>query len=194
MKPYITATISSLVLLLAMPQAALAQGQDDFSKPIKINADDESFDIKRNLAIFTNNVVISQGTLLIKADKLIAERDRERQVEMFVATGTPATYQQQLDDGSLIEAQANEIKYDQINQVLTLTGSAEVNQNNSLVRGGVLRYDFVSQTLTSERGEANDEQVETIILPRNRNQDGDGTNNEPATDDNNNDTTDNQSE
>ncbi|MEX1222854.1 MAG: lipopolysaccharide transport periplasmic protein LptA [Idiomarina sp.] len=182
LKQFIIGVISTVALTLGLAAPTLAQGQNDFSQPIKINADDESFDIKQNLAIFTNNVVIQQGTLRIEADKLVAERDRERQVEVFVATGAPATYQQQLEDGSLIQAQANEIRYDQLNQILTLTGNAEVNQNDSLVRGGVLRYDFNAQVLTSERGEDDNEQVETIIMPRNTEREGGNGNNQPPAD------------
>lgn len=183
LKQFIIGVTSIAVLTFGVATPALAQGQDDFRQPIKINADNESFDIKQNLAIFTNNVVIQQGTLRIEAEKLIAERDRERQVEIFVASGNPATYQQQLEDGSLITAQADEIRYDQLNQILTLSGNAEVNQNDSLVRGGVLRYDFNAQVLTSERSEDNKQQVETIIMPRNNEREGDnGNNDQPPAD------------
>lgn len=175
LKRFITLINSALLGLLALNFSpwAMAQGQADFDQPIRIFAEDEFFDIKRSMAVFERNVRVSQGTLLIQADRLMAENDSESGARVFVATGDPATYEQQLDDGSMIRAQANEIRYDQQNQLLTLSGAAEVSQNNSLVRGGVLQYDFVKQTLTSERSD--DEPVETIITPRPRNNPEDGT-------------------
>lgn len=144
----------------------MAQGKADFNQPIKIEADNESFDLGRNTAVFENNVAIRQGTLLIRADRLDAVRDREQQLEIFTAKGSPATYTQELDDGEAIRAQATEIEYDRIKQTLILRGSAELNQNDSLIRGDIITYDFINQQLRTERSEDSKDRVTTIFMPR----------------------------
>lgn len=152
-----------------------AQGKEDFQQPVQISSDNNSFDLQSNQAIYDQNVIIRQGSLKITADRLTAERDRERSVQYFVAAGAPATYEQQLDDGSPISAQADEIHYDQVAQTLTLRGSAELRQNDSVIRAATITYDFERQQLRTERAENDDGQVETIFMPRDDSKSSNGT-------------------
>lgn len=157
--------VALLVLSFVGAQPASAQGRDDFSKPIQINADRDRFDVANKIAVFEDNVVIRQGTLTIRAEHLEVTR-RDDQSDVFTASGNPAIYQQQLDDGSPISAEANTISYDQAKQVLTLSGNVKVSQSNSVVQGNEIIYNFATQQMTASRGDSNNDRVTTIFMPK----------------------------
>ncbi|WP_417663789.1 lipopolysaccharide transport periplasmic protein LptA [Pseudidiomarina donghaiensis] len=167
--------VALLALSAVTASAVQAKGRDDFNKPIQINAESDWFDVANKIAVFENNVVIQQGTLQIRADHLEVKR-RDDQFDVFTATGTPAVYQQQLDDGSPISAEANSISYDQAKQILTLSGNVKVSQNNSVVQGSEIIYNFATQQMTANRGESDSDRVTTIFMPKKKSD----NNNEPT--------------
>lgn len=158
----------AISLALLLNASVLAQGQADFSQVIEINSEREFFDLANNLAVFDVNVVIRQGSLEITADNLRVKRDASAGTDEFIASGSPATYKQQLEDGSLIEAKAEQISYDQVKQIITLRGQASVAQNNSVIQGNEIIYNFATQQLSANRGEDSD-RVTTIFMPKKNN-------------------------
>lgn len=169
LKPFIPAAkliLSSLVLTAALfSNAALSQGKDDFNQPIRINAERDWVDIANKIVVFERSVIIEQGSLKITADKLSVEREGEAEDAVFIAEGAPAVYTQQLEDGSVITAKANQIIYDQAQQLLTLRGNVEVAQGNSVSRGGEMVYNFATQQMTT-RGDKDTDRVTTIYMPK----------------------------
>lgn len=161
----------SLLLLstiLWSPQAA-AQGKADFEQDIIIDSEREWFDIQNKIAIFEDNAVITQGTLRITADHLEVSQQGEDGVRTFTAEGSPATYQQELEDGSLIQAQAKSIRYDETAQLLTLMGEVKVTQDNSEIQGNEIVYNFATQQLRASRGDDESDRVTTIFKPKKKN-------------------------
>ncbi|MDX1705195.1 lipopolysaccharide transport periplasmic protein LptA [Pseudidiomarina sp.] len=165
-KRFILVSVSLTISALLAPFNALAQGKEDFSKPIEINAENDFFDIANKVAVFDTNVQIRQGTLEINADHLEVSRDVDDPSDLFIASGSPATYQQRLDDGSLITAEAEKIRYDQEQQTMTLSGNVKVSQNNSVIQGNEIVYNFATQQLSARRGEDESDRVTTIFLPK----------------------------
>ena len=158
----------AISLALLLNASVLAQGQADFSQVIEINSEREFFDLANNLAVFDVSVVIRQGSLEITADNLRVKRDVSAGTDEFIASGSTATYKQQLEDGSLIEAKAEQISYDQVKQIITLRGQASVAQNNSVIQGNEIIYNFATQQLSANRGEDSD-RVTTIFMPKKNN-------------------------
>ena len=174
LKPF-TPVVALIILSAATVNTVQAQGRDDFNKPIQINADRDWFDVANKIAVFEDNVVIQQGTLRIRAEHLEVTR-RDDQSDVFTATGNPAVYEQQLDDGSPISAQADSISYDQAQQILTLSGNVKVSQSNSVIQGNEIVYNFATQQMTANRGDAESDRVTTIFMPKKKSDD----NNEPT--------------
>lgn len=168
--------IALLTLNVWVPEAAHAQGRDDFSQPIEIRAERDWFDVANKVAVFENNVVISQGSLSISADHLEVTRREEDQADVFTASGSPAVYQQKLDDGSPISAEADIIRYDQSQQILTLSGNVKISQNNKLIQGSEIVYNFATQQMSAIRGDNEEDRVTTIFMPKQKSD----TNNEPT--------------
>ena len=158
----INKTLWALLLSLC---AFTAQAQNkDFGEPVSVNSDNFDGSVKEKKLIYIGNVVVKQGSLLIKADRLEVDSSAGQGKEVFTAFGAPAVYSQLLDADKPIQAMANEIKYDVSSRLLTLTGKAEINQSGSLVKSEKIQYDLEKQKLNAEGGK-DTERVTTIFTP-----------------------------
>ena len=83
--------------------------------------------------------------------------------DTYLAKGKPAIFKQQLEDGSLISLQANEIKYQPDLHIITVSGNAEVKQAGSKVTGETITYNTSSEKL--EAISSDNESVTTILQP-----------------------------
>jgi len=170
--------LSKLILVALIPSAVLAQGKSDFSQPMEVESSQEELDIKNNRLVLTDNVIIRQGTLLIRADRLEASASEgAEQADTFVAEGSPATYSQTLEDGNEINAEAKKISYFQAEQRLELSGDAHISQGSSSSRGNLITYDLDKQTITATSSGEEDSRVITIFTPKPK-ADTTGNNNE----------------
>ena len=55
--------------------------KDDTNKPINIVSDNQSLDMENSVVTFTDNVVITQGSILIKANKVVITAHQKIQVK-----------------------------------------------------------------------------------------------------------------
>ena len=64
-------TNNKILLLTALMMTSLSAFalKDDTNKPINIVSDNQSLDMENSVVTFTDNVVITQGSILIKANK-----------------------------------------------------------------------------------------------------------------------------
>jgi lipopolysaccharide export system protein LptA len=149
-------------VILVLLSTAVQAKTTDFSQPIEVNADRNEASLKQQMLVYSGNVIVKQGTLLIKADKLTVDRSGGEGKEVFIAVGRPAVYSQVLDGDKPIQASAEEIRYTMATRVLTLTGKAEITQSGSLVRSAKIEYDLLKQQLSAESEEGK-ERVTTIF-------------------------------
>ena len=85
--------------LLAASLPALAK-TGDTDQPIHIESDQQSLDMQGNVVTFTGNVVVTQGTIKINADKVVVTRPgNEKGKEVIEGFGNPATFYQMQDNG-----------------------------------------------------------------------------------------------
>jgi lipopolysaccharide export system protein LptA len=163
-KPWLATLKSTAALGLTLSVFSLSTGANigDFIQPIAINSDNQHIDLKENTTVFNANVKVTQGTLTISADQLKAYRKGEKGQEILIATGNPVIYKQVLDNGKPIVAQANTISYDVAKRALVLSGNAQLQQNNSLVKGESIQYDLIKQTLEAKGSDNNP--VESIFI------------------------------
>lgn len=139
--------------------------KDDTNQPINIESNNQALDLDNQTVTFTDNVIITQGSILIKADKVVITRpakdsDKKETVDAF---GKPVTFHQILDDGKPVDGKANKVHYDLGTEFLTLTGNAELKQLDSKINGDLITYDVKKQQLKAT-GSANS-RVKTILLP-----------------------------
>jgi lipopolysaccharide export system protein LptA len=140
-------------------------GEKDFELPIKVDSQSNFFDGKTKTSIFRKDVRITQGSLQILADEVEVVAGQGEGREVFIARGNPASYQQDLDDGTNISAAANEIRYEVSTRILTLNGSAQLKQDSSQVSGESIVFNMEREQLIAEGNESEGGGVTTIFQP-----------------------------
>ena len=78
--------IASAMLAASLPALAVT---GDTEQPIHIESDTQSLDMQGNVVTFTGNVVMTQGTIKINADKVVVTRPvANRAKRSLMATAT----------------------------------------------------------------------------------------------------------
>ncbi|MBE2895004.1 lipopolysaccharide transport periplasmic protein LptA [Spirabiliibacterium falconis] len=140
--------------------------KDDTKQPINVTSDNQSLDLENNVATFSDNVVITQGSILIKAGKVTITRPGENEKngqEKVAAYGSPVTFQQKLDNGKLISGSANQVNYDVNAQFLKLTGNATLKQQDSQITAQIITYDVQKQQMIAKNSGKG--RVKTVLYP-----------------------------
>lgn len=139
----------------------------DLKQEITIKSQRQAADLKNKIARYLDNVSISQGSISITADivKVFSQADKEsgEKIDTYLAKGNPAIFQQQLEDGSLIKLQADEITYNPNIHMITISGNALVKQAGSEVSGDEITYNTLNEKL--EATSTNNQSVTTILQP-----------------------------
>jgi len=140
---------------------------DDIKKEAQISANNQNIDLGKNIAIYKGNVKIKQGSIEIIAEYLKVYNHGRRGEEVMVFTGEPAKFSQIMDDGTRILTTANEIKFERATNLVKLTHDVTVNWGDNIVTGDVIHYDIDKRILNADGNKKKDEQVTTILQPKN---------------------------
>jgi len=160
---HLTAWLAALACALPcalLPGVAHAERADK-DKPLNVEADNLSYDDLKQVNIFTGHVILTKGTIIIKADRVEVHQDPEGyQYATGTSEGSPLAYFRQKRDtpNEYVQGNALRIDYDGKNDVTTLTGRALVQKLQGLslvvdeVHGTVIRYDGTSDFYTATSG------------------------------------------
>jgi lipopolysaccharide export system protein LptA len=139
---------------------ALAE-RADRSKPMVIEADGQArIDYQQQVLVYSGNVVISQGTMLVRAER-VELRETPDGYRTALAVGTPAkpaTWRQRRDGGDeTVEGSAAQIDFDGRANTLRLRGNSAVRRLRAgavvdEVTGGVITWDNNKEVFTVEGG------------------------------------------
>ncbi|GHE93143.1 lipopolysaccharide transport periplasmic protein LptA [Thalassotalea profundi] len=165
-KPFLKAFKTSLIVFGFSSALVTYSYADklDLKKEINIDASRQAADLKNKIFSYIDNVVITQGTLVIKADLVQVLTDNQTDEKTYLAKGEPATFSQKLDDGTPIYLQANEIKYQPGQNIVVISGNAELRQEGSKVSGSVITYNFVTEQVSADSEDNN--RVKTVLQPK----------------------------
>lgn len=154
---------NSLILtaLLSMSISAYAL-KGDTDQPIDITSGSQSLDMENNVVVLTDNVLITQGSIKINANKVTITR-QEGKKEKIEASGSPVTFQQTLDGGKPVNGKANAVNYDLNQEFLTLVGNAELKQLDSFIKAERITYGVKKQQLKATSGGKS--RVKTVLIP-----------------------------
>ena len=183
-------TLSSANLLNATVVACLLAGapalaeRADRGKPMVVESDGKqaaSVDLTRRSSVVSGNVVITQGSLQIRADRVEIREDAPGRFQASArgTAGKPALFRQKRDrTDEVIEAEAQRIDYDGGVDRVRFTGDAKMR----VMRNGVatdeasaptIVYDQPTDTLTFEGGGSsaatgsNAGRARLVFVPRN---------------------------
>jgi len=141
--------ILTLALVLSGQSLAL---ESDRNQPADIEADDTLIDMKTGARTFTGNVIVVQGTLRIKADKVVANY-KDGQLVNATAWGRLARFKSRPDGKpDDVEGLAKKIFVNQVKNTLTLTSNATLKQGSNTARGQEIVYNLANDTLKIKGG------------------------------------------
>ncbi|MGP1931379.1 MAG: lipopolysaccharide ABC transporter substrate-binding protein LptA [Arsenophonus sp. ET-YP4-MAG3] len=161
-KIFINILFIILIFILSLPVLAL---KTDSKQPIQINSVKQSIDLEKNITTFTENIVIKQGTIDVRAYKVVVTRPNGDRKKMIVeAYGTPVTFYQLQDDGKSIKGYSNKLCYEIEKKMIILTGNAYLEQLNNNIKSDRITYLIQNQKMEAfsdnkKRG------VTSIFLP-----------------------------
>lgn len=151
--------LTALAVLIA-PLTAMSL-PDDWQKAMTILSDTAEIDRRAGTVIYEGNVVLTQGTLKIEAERLLVLRDGDS-LEKAVAEGSPAYYEQQIEAGKPVTtAHGNRIDYYTIERRITLRGDAELQQDGNLFSGDQITYDMISETVKASGNQVTSDAIGT---------------------------------
>jgi lipopolysaccharide export system protein LptA len=123
--------------LLASPAHAEKADRD---KPVTLEADTVTIDDIRKISVYEGNVILSQGTMLLRADRVQVTQSADG-LDKVVATGNPVSFRQKLDGrDEFIEGYANRIEYAGASSQLELIGQARLRRDGDELRGAQISY------------------------------------------------------
>ena len=116
--------------------------ESDRDQPATIDADSVEIDFSTGKRIYNGNVRLRQGTIKLDADRLEVHF-KDDQLEKAIAKGNPARFQQRPDGKSTdTVGQAVYIHIDEINNIITLTNNAMINQGTFAINGKTIVYNM----------------------------------------------------
>jgi lipopolysaccharide export system protein LptA len=165
LKPFTNRLYSVNVLVMLLFSVDSYAGKDDFTKKIELASLYQNADGIAKRATYQGNVVIQQGSLKVSADELEIDASKGEGNEIFIATGSPAKYSQQQEDGSVVTAQADTIEYHRQTRSLSLNGSAQIKQNSSSVQGESITFNMELEQIIAQGSDQGSGRVITTFQP-----------------------------
>lgn len=132
--------IRILMLGIALLAAPAHAEKADRDKPVNLEADTVTLDDIRKVGVYQGNVILSQGTLMLRADRVQVTQNADG-LERVSATGRPVAFRQKLDDREeFIEGFADRIEYNGVTSQLELIGQARLRRGSDELRGAQISY------------------------------------------------------
>ncbi len=146
----------------------------DRDKPIELEADTVIVNDAKKTSTYTGNVILTQGTLVIHADKLIVREDKEG-FQHSTSTGNPTTFKQKREGkNEYMQGSALRIEYDGRMDKVQLYTKAWVKRGEDIVYGDYISYDANAEYAEviggpkSASGGSSSGRVRAIIQPKNK--------------------------
>jgi lipopolysaccharide export system protein LptA len=136
------ALLCCFVAAFAAPAAAEKADRD---KPVNLEADRVTIDDARQTALFEGNVVLTQGTLQIRGDRMEVRQDKDG-FQHGTTWGGPAQFRQKREGyDEYIEGWAERIEYDGRAESMQMFSRAQLKRGQDEVRGNYISYDAKSE-------------------------------------------------
>ena len=126
---------------LLVAAAPLRAEKADREKPVNLEADRVTIDDAKQTALFEGNVVLTQGTMQIRGDRMEVRQDKEG-FKLGTTWGAPAHFRQKREGyDEYIEGWAERIEYDGRAETLQMFVRAQLKRGPDEVRGNFIAYD-----------------------------------------------------
>lgn len=117
----------------------------DRDKPVNLESDRVDLDDAKKEAVFEGNVTLTQGTMMIKADKIIVKQDADG-FQYGIAYGSPAHFRQKREGfDDFIEGFSERLEYDGKADKVQLFANARIQRGRDEVRGDYISYNAITE-------------------------------------------------
>jgi lipopolysaccharide export system protein LptA len=133
--------LAKLFLVLVLASGVAFAEKADRDKPIELESDTLTTNDAKKISTYTGNVILTQGTLVIHAEKLIVREDQAG-FQHSSSFGNPTTFKQKSEGkNEYIEGSAQRIEYDGRMDKVQLYTKAWVKRGEDIVHGDYIMYD-----------------------------------------------------
>jgi len=174
----IAAMLCGAALLTALVLAAgpVRAEKADKSKPMNIESNSMISDDTKRLVIFQGNVLLTKGTIVIRADRLVVRQDAEG-FQHATAYGNPVRFRQKGDpkagrEGVWTDGEALRVEVDDRNERIELFERARITRDQDVVNGDHILFDqrtefFSVRAAKGAAPTAPEGRVKAVIQPKN---------------------------
>ena len=150
-----------LALILVSGASSWAHAERaDRTKPMNIEADSLTYDDKQKLSIFTGNVVLTKGTIIMRGGKLEVRQDEAgNQFGVLSATSAKRAFFHQKREGvdEYMEGEGQTIHYDSKADTVRLVQQAEIRRLMGtrvadVITGSDILYNNTTEIVTVDGG------------------------------------------
>jgi lipopolysaccharide export system protein LptA len=132
-------------LLSMMLAGTVLAERADRDQPVNLEADRATVQDANKLATFTGNVVLTQGTLVIRADKMTVKEDANG-FQYATAFGNLVSFRQKRDGkDEYVEGWSERMEYDGKADKVQLFKKARLRRGQDEVHGDYISYDAVNE-------------------------------------------------
>ena len=153
-----------LLLSLLFPLQAFALSGDR-DQPMSLEADSVSIDEETGVSLYEGNVVITQGSLKLWADKLWIHR-RDGKTEKMVSQGQPTRFRQLTDDQQEVKGRALRAEFYVDRDELLLFDEAVLEQGADQFRSDRIVYNRANAQVRAGASADGKQRVRVIIEPK----------------------------
>lgn len=154
-------TLAAVALAVGLGWVAARAEKADRSKPMVVEADRPgTVDLQRQVVVFNGNVSISQGTMVMRAERVEMREmpDGYRAATALGSPGKPATWRQRRDGvDEVVEGSADRIEFDGRADTLRFSGNGAVRRLRAgavadEITGGSIVWDNTAEVFRVEGG------------------------------------------
>jgi lipopolysaccharide export system protein LptA len=149
-RPRAAAAILAAAVVLAGGARVAAAENADRAKPINWIADSADVNAETKVGTLIGNVVITQGTMVIHADRITFRQNPDNSMSA-TAWGSPITFRQKRDGfDEYFEGFAQRAEYDGTKQLLELFDRALLRRNQDEIRSNYISYNTATEFAKAE--------------------------------------------
>jgi len=158
-----------LATLLATVTAGALAERADRNQPVNIEADRVIVDDRTRTHSFEGQVVLTQGSLVIKGDRLVVAQSADG-FHTGIASGGQkglASFRQKREaTDEYVEGEAERIEYDSRNETAKLIGRAWIRAGGDEMRGDFIEYDALTENYIAGSTPSTTGRVRAVLQPK----------------------------
>lgn len=139
--------------------------KNDNTQPINVESVEQSADLQANKLLFSGDVVATQGSIKLKADRIEVTRANNGSLKSIIAYGNPVTFEQKQDNGRYIKARSSTLSYLPDETKIVMQGRASIWQGDSKMSGERIEYNITTQKMRAYNNNSQGGRVSSTFIP-----------------------------